>query len=123
MFAELIRPSGDDHVCAASLRATVMNDAVVLRHLAWDASKRAVRQSALVIGQASGSAVADFSQPFQLAVTGTIDGHLIGGMTFYVAPPSAFGQPIGETGTGVRRDDRRALLPQRPVEGRGYHRR
>ncbi len=58
------------------------------------------RRVELVIDQASGSEVTDFSQLFQLAVTGTIDGRVLGGMTFYIAPPSAFGQPIVEPGTG-----------------------
>lgn len=45
------------------------------------------------IDQASGSEVTQFKQPYQLAVTGLIDGQLIGGMTFYLAPPKAFPQP------------------------------
>ena len=48
----------------------------------------------LVIDQAGGPEVTDFDKPYHLTVTGTIDGRLIGGMTYYVAPPSAFAPPV-----------------------------
>lgn len=46
----------------------------------------------LVIDQANGEEVTRFDEPQVLSVTGTIDGRVIGGMTFYIAPPSAFGE-------------------------------
>jgi zinc metalloprotease ZmpB len=47
----------------------------------------------LIIDQGDGQEVTHFDDPPKLVVTGTIDGKLIGGMTFYAAPPSAFGEP------------------------------
>lgn len=51
----------------------------------------------LVIDQASGAPVERFDQQYRLDVTGTIDDRIIGGMTYYVAPPSAFGGAIEPT--------------------------
>jgi len=42
------------------------------------------------IEQASGAAVTHFTQPYRLAITGLVNGAAIGGLTFYLAPPSAF---------------------------------
>ncbi len=47
----------------------------------------------LEIDQAGGRAVEQFDTEYRLAVSGTIEGRLIGGMTFYVAPDSAFALP------------------------------
>jgi hypothetical protein len=49
----------------------------------------------LEIDQGAGAEVTHFDKPYTLSVTGTIDGRVIGGMTFYVAPESAFGQQPG----------------------------
>jgi hypothetical protein len=46
----------------------------------------------VVIDQAGGSEVTHFDRPYTLTVTGTIEDRVIGGMTFYVAPESAFGR-------------------------------
>ena len=42
--------------------------------------------------QAKGAEVTRFDKPYTLTVTGTIEERVIGGMTFYVAPQSAFGE-------------------------------
>jgi hypothetical protein len=42
----------------------------------------------LIIDQAGGEEVAAFDRPYTLTVTGAIDEASIGGMTFYVAPPT-----------------------------------
>jgi len=42
------------------------------------------------IDQADGEEITTFEEPRTLTVTGTIEGRVIGGMTFYVAPPSTF---------------------------------
>lgn len=47
----------------------------------------------MVIDQAEGDEVTNFERPHTLTVTGTIDDRVIGGMTFYIAPESAFGEP------------------------------
>jgi hypothetical protein len=47
----------------------------------------------LTIDQAGGGAVANFDREYTLTVTGTVDERMIGGMTFYVAPESAFACP------------------------------
>lgn len=47
----------------------------------------------LAIDRATGPEITQFQRDYQLAVTGLIDGHVIGGMTFYLAPPSAFPKP------------------------------
>jgi hypothetical protein len=47
----------------------------------------------LVIDRADGPAVEQFDTEYRLTVSGPIEGRLIGGMTFYVAPDSAFGDP------------------------------
>jgi hypothetical protein len=44
----------------------------------------------LTIDRAAGPEVTRFDKPFQVQVTGVIDDRAIGGMTFYLAPPSAF---------------------------------
>jgi zinc metalloprotease ZmpB len=44
----------------------------------------------LTVDQADGEAVETFDPPFTLTVTGLIEGQIIGGMTFYIAPPSTF---------------------------------
>jgi zinc metalloprotease ZmpB len=51
----------------------------------------------LTIDQASGGEVTDFSNPPKLIITGSIDNKLIGGMSFYTAPASAFPKPTGST--------------------------
>lgn len=64
----------------------------------------------LTIEQAQGEPVTRFDEPHTLSVTGTIEGRIIGGMTFYLAPPSAFpaehdaggGTDVGPNG-GMRR--------------------
>jgi zinc metalloprotease ZmpB len=55
----------------------------------------------LVIDQAGGQEVTQFDEQQTLSVTGTIDDRVIGGMTFYVAPPSAFGKPTKPEVPGV----------------------
>lgn len=45
----------------------------------------------VVIDQAGGQAVTQFDKCCRLSVTGTIEDRVIGGMTFYVAPDTAFG--------------------------------
>jgi hypothetical protein len=51
----------------------------------------------VTIDQARGAEVTDFTTPLGLTVTGSIGGKLIGGMSFYAAPPSAFpSAPTGE---------------------------
>ena len=50
----------------------------------------------ITIDRAEGPEVTSFDEPHQLQVTGVIDGRVIGGMTFYLAPPSAFGESDGE---------------------------
>jgi zinc metalloprotease ZmpB len=47
----------------------------------------------VVIDQAAGHEVTQFDKPHTLSITGTIEDRVIGGMTFYVAPESAFGKP------------------------------
>jgi len=47
----------------------------------------------VIIDQAEGQEVTEFERSQGLTVTGTIDDHVIGGMTFYIAPPSAFSRP------------------------------
>jgi hypothetical protein len=53
------------------------------------------------INQGEGREVNDFGQPYQLSITGLIDNAVIGGMTFYLAPPSAF-----PDGNGTEHDRR-----------------
>ncbi|MEP6573304.1 MAG: M36 family metallopeptidase [Gemmatimonadota bacterium] len=60
------------------------------RHLRLGALQR--RWIELVIDQAQGESAGDGSMSHRLTVTGTIEGRLIGGMTFYLVPPSAFGR-------------------------------
>lgn len=55
----------------------------------------------LEIDQAGGPEVTQFDKPYVLTVTGTIDGRLIGGMTYYLAPPSAFGKPHQPSGSEI----------------------
>jgi hypothetical protein len=47
----------------------------------------------LTIERASGLEVTNFTKPPQVQLTGVIEGKPIGGMTFYLAPPSAFPKP------------------------------
>jgi len=47
------------------------------------------------INQGEGREVKDFGRPYQLSITGLIDEAVIGGMTFYLAPPSAFADGDG----------------------------
>jgi len=42
------------------------------------------------IDQGAGGEVTSFDAPYALRVTGSIEGEVIGGITFYVAPPSTF---------------------------------
>jgi Zn-dependent metalloprotease len=46
----------------------------------------------MVIDQAEGNEVTNFDRLHTLTVTGTIEDRVIGGMTFYIAPESAFGK-------------------------------
>jgi hypothetical protein len=46
----------------------------------------------VTIDQADGAEIVDFGEPPSLTISGTIGGRLIGGMSFYAAPPSAFPQ-------------------------------
>lgn len=59
----------------------------------------------LTVDQAGGREVADFDRPYTLTVTGTIEERLIGGMTFYVAPDSAFARPGGREVEVTRPED------------------
>lgn len=58
----------------------------------------------IAIDRVAGAEVTEFTEPHQVQVTGVIDGQPIGGMTFYLAPPSAFpaGGPTGDTRPGHR---------------------
>ena len=53
----------------------------------------------LVIDQAAGPEVTRFDTPQGVAVTGLVDGRAIGGISFYLAPPSAFPRGHGHGGT------------------------
>ncbi len=65
----------------------------------------------LTIDRASGPAVTRFDTPSQLQITGVIDARPIGGITFYLAPPSAFPKPHDRDHDRDRdRDDLRDLL-------------
>ena len=44
------------------------------------------------IARGEGSEVPSFEDPRQLQITGVIEGQAIGGITFYLAPPSTFGR-------------------------------
>jgi hypothetical protein len=54
----------------------------------------------LTIDQAGGSPVVAFDRVQRLRISATASGRPIGGMTFYVAPPSAFSATPGDGGTG-----------------------
>ncbi|KAK6530493.1 hypothetical protein TWF694_003843 [Orbilia ellipsospora] len=54
----------------------------------------------LVIDQAAGAEVTKFENPPTLRVTGLIDDRVIGGMTYYIAPESAFPPPRKPPGGG-----------------------
>ncbi|KAF3903188.1 Bacillolysin [Dactylellina cionopaga] len=54
----------------------------------------------LVIDQAAGVEVTNFDKPLTLTVTGLIEDRVIGGMTYYIAPDSAFAQPTKPPGGG-----------------------
>ncbi len=45
------------------------------------------------VQQAEGREVTNFEVPQTLRITGTINGEVIGGVTFYIAPPSTFEKP------------------------------
>jgi len=70
----------------------------------------------ITIDQAQGAAVTQFERPYTLMISGTVDDRLIGGVTFYIAPESAFarqtiidilaglfGRLLGYLGFGPRR--------------------
>ena len=54
----------------------------------------------VVIAQGDGAEVVDFAEPPSLTISGSIDGKLIGGMSFYAAPPKAFPKPLTTPGHG-----------------------
>ncbi|KAF3920097.1 hypothetical protein AA313_de0201293 [Arthrobotrys entomopaga] len=54
----------------------------------------------LVIDQGAGAEVTDFNNPPTLTVTGFIEDRVIGGMTYYIAPDSAFAPPRKPPGGG-----------------------
>ena len=49
----------------------------------------------LSIDRAGGPEITRFDTPYQLQLVGIVDGMPIGGITFYIAPPSAFPKPHG----------------------------
>jgi hypothetical protein len=51
----------------------------------------------LTVDQADGEVVETFDPPFTLAVTGLLEGQVLGGMTFYIAPPSTFEGEAADT--------------------------
>jgi len=55
----------------------------------------------LVIDQAEGQEITHFDKPQTLEISGTIDDRLIGGMTFYIAPPTVFPKPVKPTGSDI----------------------
>ena len=76
----------------------------------------------VTVDQAGGAAVTDFGNPPRLDISGSIDGRLIGGMSFYAAPESAFPaqQPVDST-CAVKPGDLFCL--KRPLEGLRVRRR
>jgi zinc metalloprotease ZmpB len=73
-----------------------------------------------VIDQAEGAEVTRFDKPYTLTVTGTIEDRVIGGMTFYVAPESAFGKPTKPEVEICRPEDLLCLnIPWRECEFEG----
>jgi zinc metalloprotease ZmpB len=53
----------------------------------------------VTVAQEEGEEVTSFEKPRTLTVTGTIEGRVIGGMTYYIAPPSTFEpSPTGRDG-------------------------
>jgi zinc metalloprotease ZmpB len=54
------------------------------------------------ISRGDGAEVTNFDEPHRVQITGLIDDRPLGGMTFYLAPPSAFGRP-GDTENGHHR--------------------
>jgi hypothetical protein len=66
----------------------------------------------IAIDQADGEEVTTFEQTHKLTITGTIEDRVIGGMTFYIAPPSTFLPSPHDTGSGrdvASRDDPQCL--------------
>jgi hypothetical protein len=64
----------------------------------------------VTIDQANGPEVTNFANPPALTISGSIEGKLIGGMSFYAAPPSAFpGQVTGQPGISTIDGARSAL--------------
>jgi hypothetical protein len=57
---------------------------------AIDLAARERRWVEVTIDQGIGQEITDFANPPGLTITGSIGGKLIGGMSFYAAPPSAF---------------------------------
>ncbi len=71
----------------------------------------------VTIDQAGGSEVREFATPPRLTISGTINGKLIGGMTFYVAPDSVFGRPAKPEAAARGPEDLFALnIPWRECE-------
>lgn len=64
-----------------------------LASTAIDLGPRERRWVEVTIDQDAGPEVTDFTNPPALTISGTIGGKLIGGMTFYTAPASAFPAP------------------------------
>lgn len=64
-----------------------------LASTAIDLGPRERRWVEVTVDQGTGPEVTDFANPPALTISGTIGGKLIGGMSFYTAPPSAFPPP------------------------------
>jgi hypothetical protein len=64
-----------------------------LASTAIDLAPRERRWVEVTIDQGTGAEITDFANPPALTISGTIGGKLIGGMSFYAAPPSAFPAP------------------------------
>ena len=62
------------------------------------------------IERGDGPEVTNFEESRQVQITGVIDGRAIGGMTFYLAPPSAFGGHDGDGHRGARGRELEELL-------------
>ena len=59
----------------------------------------------VTINQAGGSEVTDFTNPPRLSISGSINGRLIGGMSFYAAPASAFPAPLTQPPSEIKPGD------------------
>lgn len=75
----------------------------------------------LAIDQAGGDPVKDFERPQQVRIAATANGKPIGGMTFYVAPPSAFAPTGRDEEGGTEFGDGSPAHPHHGEHGRHRH--